>query len=105
MQKMTYIIELVIDNFNNLPIQSEEIAVSDRNVAMTVAKELKKSGDFTSIFVSHLPYKTGEEYEDDPDYTPIDSGTEKIYVNSDELFSGSGHIYTLDEFDQYEFDQ
>lgn len=105
MPKMTYIIELVMDNFNNLPLQREEIAVSDRNVAITVAKALKKSGDFTSIFVSHLPYKTGEEYEDDPDYTPIDSGTEKIYVNSDELFSGSGHIYTWDEFDQYEFDQ
>ena len=98
MQK-TYVIEMTLNYTDNIPIQKEEIAVSDRDVAITVAKALKKSGDFTSIFVSHLLYKTGEEYEDDPDYTPIDSGTEKIYVNSDELFSGSGHIYTWDEFD------
>ena len=43
MPKMTYIIELAMDNFNNLPVQREEIAVSDRNVAITVAKALKKS--------------------------------------------------------------
>lgn len=101
MPKMTYIIELAMDNFNNLPAQREEIAVSDRNVAITVAKALKKSGDFTSIFVSHLPYKTGEEYEDDPDYTQINSGTEeRIYVNSSDLYGGLGHIFVWDKFDR-----
>ena len=99
MQKMTYVIEMTMNHINNIPIQKEEIAVSNRGVAITVAKALKKSGDFTSIFVSHLPYKTGGEYEDDPDYTPIDSGAGIIYVNSDELYSGSGHIYTWDEFE------
>ena len=100
MPKMTYIIELTMNHINNIPIQREEIAVSDRDVAITVAKALKKSGDFTSIFVSHLPYNAGEEYEDDPDYTPIDSGTEeRIYVNSSDLYGGLGHIYTWNEFD------
>ena len=99
MPKMTYIIELSMNHINNIPIQKEEIAVSDRDVAITVAEALKKSGDFTSVFVSHLPYNTGEEYEDDPDYTPIESGTGMIYVNADELYSGSGHIYTWYEFD------
>ena len=99
MQKMTYVIELKTHYLNNIPIQIETIAISDRNVAITVAKALKKSGEFTSIFVSHLQYQTGEEYEDDPDYTPIDSGVGIIYVNSDELCSGSGHIYTWDDFD------
>ena len=99
MPKMTYIIELSMNHINNIPIQKEEIAVSDRDVAITVAEALKKSGDFTSVFVSHLPYNTGEEYEGDPDYTPIESGTGMIYVNADELYSGSGHIYTWYEFD------
>ena len=99
MPKMTYIIELTMNHINNIPIQKEEIAVSDRDVAITVAEALKKSGDFTSVFVSHLPYNTGEEYEGDPDYTQIESGTGMIYVNADELYSGSGHIYTWYEFD------
>ena len=99
MPKMTYIIELTMNHINNIPIQKEEIAVSDRDVAITVAKALKKSGDFTSIFVSHLPYNTGEEYEGEPDYTPICSGAGMIYVNADELYSGSGHVYTWDKFD------
>ena len=99
MPKMTYIIELSMNHINNIPIQKEEIAVSDRDVAITVAEALKKSGDFTSVFVSHLPYNTGEEYEGDPDYTPIESGMGMIYVNADELYSGSGHIYTWYEFD------
>lgn len=100
MQKMTYVIELTMNDFNNLPAEIEEIAVSDRSVAITVAKALTKSGEFTSIFVSHLQYQTGEAYEDDPDYTQIDSGAERIYVNSNELHSGSGHIYTWDKFDR-----
>lgn len=96
MQKMTCVIELTMNHFNNIPTQKEEIAVSDRDLAIKIAKSLKKSGDFTSIFVSHLQYQTGEEYEDDPDYTPIDSGAGIIYVNSDELYSGTGHIYTTE---------
>lgn len=98
MQKMTYVIEMTLNYADNIPIQKEEIAVSDRYVAITVAEALKKSGDFTSVFVSHLPYNTGEEYEGDPDYTPIESGTGMIYVNADELYSGSGHVYTWDKF-------
>lgn len=98
MQK-TYVIEMTLNYTDNIPIQKEEIAVSDRDVAITVAEALKKSGEFTSIFVSHLPYNTGEDYEDDPDYTPIDSGVGIVYVNSDALYSGSGHVYTWDEFD------
>ena len=39
MQKMTYVIELTMNHINNIPIQKEEIAVSDRDVAITVAKE------------------------------------------------------------------
>lgn len=53
MPKMTYIIELVMDNFNNLPLQREEIAVSDRNVAITVAKALKNL-ETSHLFLYHI---------------------------------------------------
>ena len=59
MPKMTYIIELSMNHINNIPIQKEEIAVSDRDVAITVAEALKNL-ETSHLFLYHIYHTTPE---------------------------------------------